>query len=89
MASRKPKATIKQLEQLLEASNNRVEHLENAVGELQVVIQTMYSAIHGDVTRYEAMFEVLCATVGCEYIAPPRPEEEPGAEGNIEVSEEE
>jgi hypothetical protein len=82
-SSRKP--TVKELAAMQQASTTRIEHLEKAVGELQHIIQSLYQAIHGDVTRYEMMLELLCGFTGVEYIGPPQPEEE----GNIEVSEEE
>ena len=71
--TRSKKPTINQL-------NQRIEQLENAVGELQQFVSLIYHSSKNDLLRHEGMMKELCEKADVEFTEHENPTE------NIEES---
>jgi|5_EtaG_2_1085323.scaffolds.fasta_scaffold51682_2 hypothetical protein len=73
MSRSKPKQTAKQTQE-------RIDHLEAAVGELQQFVNLIASSARNDIIRHDDNLKALCKQTGVEFI------EHPVSEENIEES---
>ena len=68
MTRKGKKPTVAQLEQ-------RIEELENAMGEAQQFLNLIASSARNDIIRHEDMIQNLCEKTGVEFKIHPVPEE--------------
>ena len=68
MTRKGKKPTVAQLEE-------RIEKLENAVGELQQLLNLIGSSARNDIIRHEDMIQEVCEKTGVEFVMHPVPEE--------------
>ncbi len=73
MTRKGKKPTVAQL-------TERVEQLENAVGEVQQLLNLIGASARNDILRHEDLLQNLCEKTGVEFVSHPVPEE------NIEES---
>tara|TARA_R110000772_G_scaffold32714_1_gene79863 strand:- start:232 stop:483 length:252 start_codon:yes stop_codon:yes gene_type:complete len=77
--TRKPKATIKQLEE-------RIEQLENAMGEVQQFVNLVGNSARNDIMRHEDMIQMLCDKAEVSFHPHPIPENHELVDEKVEES---
>lgn len=73
MSRSKPKQTAKQMQE-------RINNLEQAMGEVQQFLSLVWNSARNDILRHDDIIKDLCESTGVEFIPHPTPEE------NIEES---